>query len=663
MCCRRFAGRPERCSGTIQTVHRAAEFRKEGKNSNAGPIRAPQLHKSSVVPVVSLCAHGVGRGKIATCISGLSGTSWLFGHTVHTKPFTLWPSDRANDSNCNTSLLFRAKSDCLDCSNFALYWTMAIERAPIRKVKPAGTYLNLAMLVRVNSNSRSKSVWIVSLGVWDAALLIILPWSTASTPSSTDLFVTVAQDCGRSFKDSHRQIRCEAKLQHCHWSWNEIHLQQSAWLSIHQDHITLPQTSCWYLHNRNANLTQHWKNKGFYIHLDFPIYCKIKENIHMSCASSRQSAGELVARTMRWSGVTCNFAPPAAYKMTVARAWCCSGGLLTVRMEPSNPSTLDPFTNCLLLTKLPSGALKTESVMKHGQPKVSTEMPEVELSQLSGIDAISLRTWIHEASESTSAASVLGAEPLRGSFFSSWWCCWVSSAKRIASTSSTSDLIHVHHEINSRKRCDTWASFVRSDALRGRLPAFSHKSCRKVFPQGIRGVRQSGYNTHSAPPHIFARPKPCQVTLPQTHKLAIRVRKYAAAKRRSSIRPSASSFFQFLCSALQPKRCRLDHVHKHEIQVPHSTAPTAWTMTISSAPPFPPCLWTQKRTHHSSLFPVSATCAPHPAVKACYIFCLCSQTFHTNALLLGFESAPSQRSSSSSAIGCKGEVLDNRVFV
>ena len=159
-----------------------------------GPIRAPQLHKSSVVPVVSLCAHGVGWGKIATCISGLSGTSWLFGHTVHTKPFTLWPSDRAKDSNCNRSHLFRAKSDCLDCFNFVLYWTMAIERAPIRKVKPAGTYLNLAMLIRVNSNSTSKSVWIVPLGVRDAALLIILPWSTASTPSSTDLFVTVAQD-------------------------------------------------------------------------------------------------------------------------------------------------------------------------------------------------------------------------------------------------------------------------------------------------------------------------------------------------------------------------------------------------------------------------------------------------------------------------------------
>lgn len=333
------------------------------------------------------------------------------------------------------------------------------------------------MLISVNSNSRSKSVWKESLGA-DAALLIILPWLTASTPSSTDLFVTVAQDCARRLEDTHRQIRCEGNLQHRHRSWNELYLQESAWLFIHQDHVTLPQTSCRYLHNRNANLTQHRKNKGFYIHLDFPIYCKIKENIHMSCASSRQSAGELVARTMRWSGVTCNFAPPAC-KMTVARAWCCSGGLLTVRMEPSNPSTLDPFTNCWLLTKLPSGALKTESVMKHGQPKVSTEMPEVELSELSEIDAISLRTWNHDASESTSAASVLGAETLRGNFFSSeltscskpfssWWCCWVSSAKRIASTSSTSDLIHVHHEITSRKLCDTWASFVRSDALRGR---------------------------------------------------------------------------------------------------------------------------------------------------------------------------------------------------
>ena len=37
MCCRRFAGRPERCSGTVQTVHRGAEFRKEGNNSRAGP--------------------------------------------------------------------------------------------------------------------------------------------------------------------------------------------------------------------------------------------------------------------------------------------------------------------------------------------------------------------------------------------------------------------------------------------------------------------------------------------------------------------------------------------------------------------------------------------------------------------------------------------------
>ena len=152
---------------------------------------------------------------------------------------------------------------------------MAIERAPIRKAKPAGTYLNLAMLICVNSNSRSKSVWIVSLGVRDAALLIILPWSTASTPSSTDLFVAVAQDCGRRLEDTHGQIRCEANLQHCHWSWNELYLQESAWLSIHQDHVTLPQTSCRYLHNRNANLTQN-KKRSLYIHSNYAFYCKSK---------------------------------------------------------------------------------------------------------------------------------------------------------------------------------------------------------------------------------------------------------------------------------------------------------------------------------------------------------------------------------------------------
>ena len=267
MCCRRFAGRLRNrtnctpCSGVPKGPKEQQSWTMEDQT---GPIRAPQLHKSSVVPVVSLCAHGVGWGKIATCISGLSGTSWLFGHTVHTKPFTLWPSDRANDSNCNRSHLFRAKSDCLDCLNFVLYWTMAIEPAPIRKVKPAGTYLNLAMLIRVNSNSRSKSVWIVPLGVRDAALLIILPWSTASTPSSTDLFVTVAQDCGRRLEDTHRQIRCEGNLQHRHRSCNELYLQESAWLSIHQNHVTLPQTSCRYLHNRNANLTQNQKKESLH---------------------------------------------------------------------------------------------------------------------------------------------------------------------------------------------------------------------------------------------------------------------------------------------------------------------------------------------------------------------------------------------------------------
>ena len=171
---------------------------------------------------------------------------------------SLSPSDSAYDSNCNRSHLFRAKSYR---TMVAELWVSPYQRGETCRHMLESSYAD--SLISMNSNSRSKSVWIVSLGVWDAALLIILPWSTASTPSSTDLFVAVAQDCGRNLKGTHSQIRCEGKFQHHDRSWNEIHLQQSAWLSIHQDHVTLPQTSCWYLHNRNANLTQNWINMEF----------------------------------------------------------------------------------------------------------------------------------------------------------------------------------------------------------------------------------------------------------------------------------------------------------------------------------------------------------------------------------------------------------------
>lgn len=180
-----------------------------------------------------------------------------------------------------------------------------------------------------------------------------------------------------------------------------------------------------------------------------------------------------------------------------------------------------------------------------------------------------------------------------------------------------------------RHAAEMWTNFAGSKgSAPEEVPAFFHKSFVNVSP-GMHATGCGVGYTLSSPPRTFATLMPCQVTLRQTHRLPILLCKFAAWKRNAWL---LSRFYHralvemviLFGVALQPKWRRLHHVSfQYQIQVSDSPAPKA--RTISAAPPFPPCphfLWTQKWTHRSNPFPVSATCALHPVVKASNILYL-----------------------------------------